>query len=199
MLKLALAAITLVATIPSLASAQALCTNMTGLQTAVFEQWMPNGFILRLGSNGPGGGDDRIILRKTVFHSAGGPFFDPVSTHNLHITLRKNSHNGPILWSASLPAGTNWNQTASVFRYADPTTSNNGVRLAKIRDYGGGQYIGIRHVIRNQNLPAASIPGASDNVHMLLEYERNGIGACIEGVTSSCFVRPSGNVIRCSG
>lgn len=189
---------TLVAAALALAPADvaAQCTNLVGNPPPQFEQYFPNFAKLAYRSNGPGNSDDKVILKKSVVWSPGFAF-DPVNTHTVHITLRRNNLAGPVLWSTSIPpSALLWTQTNRGWKYSDPATTANGVRRIKIFDYGVGSYLIKKLVAINTNVTNAPLNPATDNVHALIEIEAAGVGMCLEGATYSC--RGNGNSQRCS-
>ncbi len=171
---------------------RAQCPNITGNPPPQTEQYAANLVKLRYLGTGPGFNDDRPMLKKSLVQT--GFVFNPVTTHNVHVTFRLNSATGPTLWSASIPAGPLWTQVGNKWFFNDPATTY-GVRRAKIIDLGGGGYVIVYFRGRNTNVTNAPILPGTDNVYAIIEFEQSGSGLCYGGITMQCT--GSGNTQTC--
>jgi hypothetical protein len=176
------------------AFAHAQCTNLSGSPAPTPETYAANLVLLKYLNTGPGSGDDRPLLKKSVF-SAPSLTFDPQNVHSVHITYSLNTVGGPVMWTTSIPPSvTLWTQSGTAWNFSDPATTY-GVRKMKIRDYGGGLFIITKMVGRNTNITNAPVVPGADNVYVMVEIESGGVGICYGGVTIACA--GSGNTQKC--
>lgn len=175
--------------LPELVHAQ--CSNLTGNPVPQPEQYAANLVKLKYLATGPGFGDDRPEIQKSLFN-APSLSFDPLTTHSVHFTLRKNTIAGPVMWTASVPpSGTLWTMTLlpngnTRWRYNDPSATF-GLKKAQIIQYGvGGAFVWTYARFVNQNVTNAPLAPGVDGVHLLVEIESGGVGACYDGVTAPC-------------
>lgn len=178
--------------------ANAQCPNVGGAPQA--EPLGALGVALKYLSNGPGGGNDRPEVRKSIFTTNALGVFDPVTSHALHLTLRKNSIVGPVMWAATIPPNALWTSTVTPayvrWSFNDPSLAY-GVRKARVRVYPSDLYT-IEYVLgRNANVANAPLVPFVDNVHLMVEVESGGVGYCYDDVTLHCG--GSGNTQKCSG
>ena len=178
--------------VPVFASAQ--CSNLTGNPAPTPEVYAANAVKLSYLPSGPGGGDDRPLLKKSPFMDP-SLAFDPQNLHSVHVTYRLNSIAGPVMWTTTIPPSLAlWTQVGSAWNFSDPATTY-GVRKLKIRDYGGGLFIIVKLIGRNTNISNAPVVAGVDNVHVMVEIESGGVGTCYDGATSICL--GSGNTQKC--
>ena len=177
-------------------AARAQCSNLSGNPVPTPQPFASNLVKLRYLPTGPGFNDDRPLLKKSPF-LAPSLLFDPINTHTVHVTFRKNTVTGPIMWTANIPPSTTlWSHTGSIFTFKDPATTF-GVRKVKILSFPGGGYI-IRFVKgMNTNITNAPLVPNTDNVYVMVEIEAAGVGTCYGGVTTRC--RGNGNRQKCRG
>ncbi len=112
---------------------------------------------------------DRITWawRKGESTSLAG-FGDPTTTTSYAFCLYDGAET--LIFSASIPAGANWRQSGSRFKYADRHMLNSGVRRIKLRSrssapgkamirFGGvGKAMNLGNTVIGENFPALSIP-----------------------------------------
>src|SRR5262245_5414102 len=102
-----------------------------------------------------GDGNDGYKVLKGTFTAAGT--IDPVTTHDVHLTIRKNGIGGPVVFSTMLPAGSFWTPAGSGFSYFDPGDTY-GVRRFIFKSFGGpGSYLITRIIGRNVSLANAPL------------------------------------------
>ncbi len=182
---------------PLLAHAQ--CSNLTGSPAPTTETYGANYVKLKYLMNGPGGGDDRPEVKKSAF-SAPSLTFDPLTTHTVHMTARKTSISGTVMWSLSVPpSATLWTQTNlpngnTRWKYNDPNATF-GVKKAQIVGYTGGFFVVTYLRGVNQNIMAAPLIPGTDQLHLLVEIENAGTGICYDGIADTC--QGSGNTQIC--
>lgn len=185
---LVLSAAVLLAPLLLPATTNAQCTNLTGSPAPTPSYYLANRVRLAYRSNGPGFGDDRLVWKKADFGVP--PGFDPINTHSMHVTVRKNGIAGPVLWSTSIPPSNLWAATGPWFRFRDPATTY-GVRMIRLPQVGGPMRA---FKARNVNITNAPLVPGVDTLHVLIEIESGGVGVCFEG-TATCV--GSGNSQRC--
>lgn len=188
----AVGVLALVAAAPLAVRAQ--CTNLTGSPAPTAEQYAANLIKLSYLPTGPGSGDDRPILKKSLF-TAPSLAFDPLTTHTLHVTMTKNTLGGPLLWSTSIPpSSTLWTNVGNKWVFSDPATTY-GVRKIKVVSFPGGAYVITKLLGRNTNISNAPVAAGVDNAHVLVEIEAGGTGICYDGDTGACT--GTGNTQTC--
>lgn len=140
---------------------------------------------------GPGGlwgdGNDGYRILKGMFTTTGP--VDPVATHDVHITLRKNGGAGPIVFATTLPAGSFWVPLSNGFKYADPSDTF-GVRRFLFKGPPSGPYQLIKIIGRKVSLANAPlVPG--DTIHLTIEFESGGSGDCFTDEHPLCTYLPA--------
>jgi hypothetical protein len=162
--------------------ASAQCTN-TGGGAPVPEPALMVRMILIRGLGGIwGDGNDRFKALKGMFN-ASAPI-DPVTTHDVHITIRKNADSGPVIFTTTLPAGSFWSSSGASFVFADPSATY-GIRKMIMKNAGSGFYIVTRILGRDVSL--ANMPLVSgDDLHLTLEFESGGTGDCFGDDLPDC-------------
>src|SRR5262245_57822219 len=130
-----------------------------------------------------GDGNDGYKVLKGTFTAAGA--VDPVTTHDVHLTIRKNGIGGPVVFSTMLPAGSFWTPAGSGLSYFDPGDTY-GVRRFIFKSFGGpGSYLITRIIGRNVSLANAPLV-SPDTLHVMLEFETGGTGECFADDFPSC-------------
>jgi len=185
-----------------LASSQALaqCPNITGNPAPQAAEYAANYVKLRYLATGPGGGDDRPELYKSAV-TAPLFSFDPVNTHDMHVTITKNTIGGPLLWSADVPSSsTLWTATTLSngnvrYQYTDPNVTF-GVSSIRVVKY---TMLGLYNVTyfrgKNQSITNAPLIAGTDQAHVIVEMEYLGSGLCYDGQAARCT--GSGNTQKC--
>lgn len=161
--------------------ARAQCANTGGGPPTPTAMLMAKTSLLRVGASW-GDGNDRLKAGKGLF-AATTPI-DPITTHNIHITLRKNGDSGPLVFATTLPVGSFWSPSGPNFIYNDPA-STFGIRRLILRDVGSGFY-GITRLV-GRNLSLTNMPLAPGNtLHLMIEIESGGAGDCFADDLLAC-------------
>lgn len=170
-------------------TSHAQCMNLTG-NPGPEAATNAGGVKFRYQADGPGGGNDRIVLKKSVSGPlVSTPAFDPQNIHTLHVTLSVNTPGGPVLWSASVPPSPGlWAPSGSNgWTFDDPLLSF-GVRRIRILPLitSAGQFFVIKQLLtRDQNISNAPLLG-TDFPDIQVEVEDAGNGFCFGGPAVSC-------------
>jgi hypothetical protein len=188
---------------PLLARAQT-CSNLSGSPAPTPEQYAANAVKLKYLGTGPGSGDDKPQLKKSVHTDPSFTGFNPNTTHSVTVTIRRGSGVGPVMWVGTIPAGTGlWVQTILSngnvrWSFNDPSVTY-GIRRARVNDYVGtfpGLYVVDKFFGQNQNIGNAPVTPTVDPVHVLVEiYDGAGAGTCYDGLTGPCA--GAGNTQTC--
>lgn len=175
---------------PALAAAQ--CPNVGGSPQA--EQYAANKVQLRYLSTGPGGGDDKPTLLKSLVMTTLSPPFDPINTHSVHVRFLLNGNQAQVMWDTTIPPNANWVHSGIKWTYLD-TSAPFGVDSVRINDYGGSLLV-VRYRGRNQNIAFAPVVPGTDNVTAEVEiFDGSNAGICYGGSTFAC--NGSGNTQTC--
>jgi hypothetical protein len=149
--------------------------------------------ILRYDSNGFGGGDDAVHVRKfwiTTLQS-----FNPTAGDNVHLTLRNNV-TGQTLYNADfVPA--NWvqpNPLKKKWVYSDPTGAANGAEKALLKEPVGITPVGSNfykfRLTRAENLSLSGALSAGQGVDAIVEIEQGFAGICFAASADACLYNP---------
>jgi len=176
-------------------------TNLTGSPAPQPEEYAANHVKLKYLNTGPGSGDDRPEINKSLF-VAPGLEFDPLTTHTVHFTLKENTIAGPVMWTATVPpSATLWTVTVLGngnirWRYNDPTATF-GLKKAQIIRYASFPDLHVWTYARfvNQNVTNAPLTPNVDNAHLMIEIQNGGVGVCYDGASNRCT--GNGNTQNC--
>jgi len=166
------------------AAASAQCPDVGGSPQA--EQYAANKVRLKYLITGPGGGDDRPELYKSLVSATLPSTFNPTATHSVRVRLLLNGNQGQVMSDLTIPPNGLWVQTGMRWDFFDPAVTF-GVRKARILDLGNTAYLIVRWQGRNQNIANAPVVPGVDNVTAEVEiFDGSNLGVCYDGSSSVC-------------
>ena len=169
-------------------AAYAQCPVVGGVPQA--EQYAANKVRLRYLSTGPGFGDDRPELFKSLVTASLPSTFDPVNTHSVHVRILLNGSQAQVMSDITIPPNSNWTQTVvglgTRWDYSDPLMTY-GIRKARVIDFGNTSFLIVRWLGRNQNIGFAPLTPGVDNVTAEVElFDGANLGVCYSGSSDAC-------------
>lgn len=177
---------------PTVSLAAQLCTYIPAT-TANTEQYAANLVKLKYLATGPGFGDDKPMLKKSLF--MWGTLFDPIATHTVHVIMQ-DTLSGLQLWSADIPPSALWTHPSpNVWKFNDPLTTY-GVRRAKVISVPGG-YVIVNLIGKNTNITNAPVTPNVSKAYVRVEIESGGVGVCYEGDSGLGVCVGGGNTQIC--
>jgi hypothetical protein len=154
--------------------------------------------VLDYRATGAGAGDDRLQIVKAEFDSALAP--DPDSTDLVHVTLRRNTVSGPVLFTTTLtPASGLWAQPDPARRrwiFRDRTKPFEfGINKALLKETTPDHYV---LTMSSKDIDIATALGSGNAVYLVIEIQIDEgsnfsfhRGACADGTLSTCANKPT--------
>lgn len=144
---------------------------------------------------GPGGGDDKPQVIRAAFSSVAT--FDPDSTDNVHVTLRRNTASGSLFAASLTSASSLWTQRSSAHRWTyRNAAATNGVRKAQLKELRTipGVYL-LTMLGKSANVAGPLAPATA--VDVIVEIEpAGGAPLCLSATLSTCTSTSSKDVCK---
>jgi len=168
-----------------------LCDNTTGTPQPA-DLYVPQDYVQFRLRNGAGGGDDSLVMRGGKPESLPVPGFDPVGTHDVHVTVRDQVTHA-VIFTASIPPGPPWKASGKRWVYRDSGDAI-GVRKMIIVTDGASNIIVRRLTGKNLSLTGVPVP-EGQGVHAMIEItDGGGTGPCFGDNIALCVLKGSSTV-----